>query len=67
MTTNNSNETTQDRTRQNKTKQNNEFKMFIFKREFLKISVDLQTAFSVGTHLVHGGATEHGKRISQSI
>jgi hypothetical protein len=43
----------------------NQFRLFTFKRRFLKISVDLQTALAAEAHLaegtVAGGAIEHGK------
>jgi translation initiation factor 1 (eIF-1/SUI1) len=57
------------RRRHVKTKQKHgeidQLRLFTFKREFQKISVDLQTALATGTHLSEGQwleeQTEHGK------
>jgi hypothetical protein len=38
----------------NKGNKNDQLRLFIFKREFLKISVDLRTALAAETHLAEG-------------
>jgi hypothetical protein len=40
--------------KQQKQRKMNQFRLLSLKHEFLKISVDLQTAFTVETHLTEG-------------
>jgi hypothetical protein len=52
--THNSNETNT-RTKQTKTKKMHHLRLFTFKRDFLKISVDLQTTLAAETQLKDSG------------
>jgi hypothetical protein len=56
--TNNSSKTTQDKTKTNEQRISDQLSLFTFKPEFLKISVDLQTAFAAETHLAEGKCPE---------